>query len=214
MHIIRAASIGTAGLLAGALLQIPPATAAPATTVRYDDFPTVRAISRIFPSLAGGSRTRRGLGEPQRLAMGCLSFEDVSVRTRSSRIMLYSDARGRDIYRRGKSSPSVLVYLYRTRGEAAAALAQIRQTYVACVGTHANAGSGSAFSVVPLPALGQGRFGARRAVTDPITGSDWFSTVWVRKGRYLVESVLHRDKGAPPRASVLKLARLSARSVG
>ena len=205
--------IGLSSLLAGSA----GAAEARGGGVHPADLPSVTQTASSYPFLEGGGRE---VNRNRQLAVrtaDCLTLEN-GPRAASGRWAFYLLADGSVPYFAGDDDPSVFVYKFGSLAGARAALGDERSSIRHCEGSATDDDGYRVTShEIDVPRLGAARIAHREVVRQPATSGsdrDYFLSVWVRDGRYLVETRAQKDAGPVRKDRVLSLTRTTLATIG
>jgi hypothetical protein len=205
--------VGLSSLLAGSAA----AAGAPGGEVQPGDLPSATQTASIYPFLEGGSRE---VNRNRQLAVrtaDCLAWEN-GPRAASGRWAYYLLADGSMPYFAGYDDPSVFVYKFDSLAGARAAMGDEQSSIRHCEGSATDDDGYRVTShEVDVPRLGGARIAHREVVRQPASSGsdrDYFLSVWVREGRYLVEARAQKDAGPARKDRVVSLARTTLATIG
>jgi hypothetical protein len=183
--------------------------------VTRDDFLSVSQVAAQYPQFRGGERSLLPGQQPLLRHSGdCIGYDLAMTPPQSARFATYTMGYG-DSHFSGHSSMYSGVYLFRSRRAAGRAFDELLAATRHCWGRHVTSGGfGKSLSELRMPRAGHESFAYRLTVHDPDIGKDLFVQTWVRKGRYLVNVAVERDRKAPAAKPAYRLSRTAARIAG
>ncbi len=191
---------------------MPAARSAPVTR---DDFLSVAQVAAQYPQFRGGDRSLLpGQWPLWRHSGDCIGYDWTATQPDSARFATYAMGSA-DAHFVGHSSMYSGVYLFPSRRAAGRALDELLAATRHCWGRHVTSGGfGKSLSRLRMPRARHEAFAYRLTVHDPDIGNDRFVQTWVRKGRYLVNVAVERDRKAPAAKPAYRLSRTAARIAG
>ena len=193
----------------GLVLAVPGATAAPG-----DHLPTVEKVARVFPHLAGGTRTVGDAGDYDTLpAKKCLDPK-VLGEPRRSTYATYVMSDGQRPYEAGLDEPYTAVYWFEDEPAAHAVMRKIKRFLRRCEGTQDLGQVHHSVLRLPGPGISDRSVAFRTSTAYFETYFRSINRAWVvvQRGRRIVEAAVLRAQTEPEVELAVRLARLTLRS--
>lgn len=207
-----------AGIVAGAAVAPAAGTAAvagvaPKDRVYLRNLPTHAEAASLYAGLRGG--TREAFINPyiSIRTEDCLAWTSGPT-ARHGRWAYYTGKDGTSPYVKGLPDPVVFVYKFATVRAAKGAYRVTRESIVGCYAVVSDDDTTIEAHGITVPPLGDARLGYREHET--VSGKeheDRFLTIWVREGRYLVETRIQQQDVAPAKRPAVRFTNVTLRRV-